>query len=132
MIQINFAGNLVRDPEVRQGKNSPYTTFSVAATHGAKDGSDPNKPGTEFIECIAGGKTGENIGKFLHKGDQIIVYGTVQKLSAWLGKKDNQPHGGLNVNVNGFEFGRRKSGEAGGAPAGGSAGPELSEDDIPF
>ena len=91
MIQINFAGNLVRDPEVRQGKNSPYTTFSVAATHGAKDGSDPNKPGTEFIECIAGGKTGENIGK-----------------------------------------GRRKNGEASGAPAGGSAGPELSEDDIPF
>ena len=87
MIQINFAGNLVRDPEVRQGKNSPYTTFSVAATHGAKDGSDPNKP---------------------------------------------QPHGGLNVNVNGFEFGRRKNGEASGAPAGGSAGPELSEDDIPF
>ena len=64
--------------------------------------------------------------------DQIIVYGTVQKLSAWLGKKDNQPHGGLNVNVNGFEFGRRKNGEASGAPAGGSAGPELSEDDIPF
>ena len=130
MIQVSFAGNLVRDPEVKQGKNSSFTSFTVAATHGAKDGSD-GKVGSEFIECMSGGKTGENIAKFFKKGDQIIVYGSLFKTNAWVGKKDSQPHGGMSVSVNNFEFGRRKSGAEGGESSDSSAS-SLSDDEIPF
>lgn len=131
MIQVSFAGNLVRDPEVKQGKESQFTSFSVAVTHGAKDGQD-GKVGTEFVECLAGGKTGENIAKYFKKGDQIVVYGSVYKTDAWVGKKDNQPHASISVRVANFDFGRRKSAEAGSSGSSASGAPGLSDDDIPF
>lgn len=133
MIQVTFAGNLVRDPETKQGKNSPFTSFSVAATHQAKDGQD-GKLGTEFIECAAGGKTGENIAKYFHKGDQIIVYGRLLRTNAWVGKKDNKPHGALSISVDNFDFGAKKGGASGNGTAAPAAAPasEIGDDEIPF
>lgn len=140
MIQVNFAGFLARDPEVKQGKNNPFTTFSIGATHGAKDGKD-GKVGSEFVECIAGGKMGETIATYCHKGDQLIISGTLYKTNGWTGK-DGQAHGAINVSVNNFEFGRRKGENAAtaAAPAAAPAAPPVNtnqpsafaEDEIPF
>lgn len=135
MIQISFSGRLARDPEVRQGKSSPYTTFTVAATHGAK-GQD-GKLGTEFIQCLAGGHTGENIAKFFHQGDQIVVYGSVHETQAYMGKKDNQPHASLSVNCFNFDFGAKKNNASApqaqaAAPAQASSTPVFDDTNIPF
>ena len=142
MIQVNFAGFLARDPEVKQGKNNPFTTFTIGATHGAKDGKD-GKVGSEFVECIAGGKMGETIATYCHKGDQLIISGTLYKTNGWTGK-DGQAHGAINVSVNNFDFGRRKNGaestpSAAPAPSA-AAAPTVStnqpsafaDDEIPF
>lgn len=64
-------GNLVRDPEVRSGSgNGSFTTFSLAINDGFGD-----KKKVYFMDFVASGKTGENIGKFFQKGKQIIVEG---------------------------------------------------------
>jgi single-stranded DNA-binding protein len=61
----------VKDPEVRGGNgNGSFTTFSVAVNDGFGD-----KKKVYFLECAAGGKTGENIAKFFKKGKQGIFEG---------------------------------------------------------
>jgi single stranded DNA-binding protein len=71
MNMFALMGNIVKDPEVRGGNgNGSFTTFSIAVNDGFGD-----KKKVYFMECAAGGKTGENIAKFFKKGKQIIVEG---------------------------------------------------------
>jgi single stranded DNA-binding protein len=71
MNNFQILGNIVKDPEVRGGNgNGSFTTFSVAVNDGFGD-----KKKVYFLECAAGGKTGENIAKFFKKGKQGIFEG---------------------------------------------------------
>lgn len=57
MIFGTISGRLTGDPQVKQGNNGPFTTFSVAVNHGKKE----NVEQVTFVECTANGKTGEFI-----------------------------------------------------------------------
>lgn len=64
-------GNLVRDPEFADSRDDvEIINFTVASTRKYKDKED-----TVFMDCTAYGKTAENIGKYFHKGDPILVEG---------------------------------------------------------
>ena len=65
MIFGNISGRLTNDPQVKQGNNSPFTTFSIAVNHGKKD----NVEQVTFVECTANGKTGEFIAQRFKKGN---------------------------------------------------------------
>ena len=71
-----ISGRLTKDPVVKQGQNGNFTTFSVANGRGKK--KDGEELPANFINCIASGKFGENIAKFFHKGDGIILQGEGQ------------------------------------------------------
>lgn len=68
-------GNLVRDPELRVTQtNKTVASFTVATTDTFM-GSDGNiKEATSYINCVAWGKLGDNVGK-LKKGNKIFVNG---------------------------------------------------------
>ena len=60
----------MKDPEViTHGENS-FTVFCIAVQDGYGD-----KRKTCFFDCIASGKTGENIAKYFEKGKPILVEG---------------------------------------------------------
>lgn len=73
MNKITLSGRLTNDVELKtygEGK-------SVAIIKIASNGK--NKEETDFFECKAFGKTGENIAKFKKKGDQLLVFGTMHQ-----------------------------------------------------
>ncbi|KKL76891.1 hypothetical protein LCGC14_2040300, partial [marine sediment metagenome] len=67
MNKVILLGNLTEDPEVKSYQDNSFTVFCVAVQDGYGD-----KKKTFFFDCIASGKTGENIAKFFEKGKPIL------------------------------------------------------------
>lgn len=78
--QIILMGRLTRDPELRvvQGNTElTVTRFSLAVERDYKATSE-ERPKTDFINCVAWGKTGEFVNKNFHKGNMIAVVGSLE------------------------------------------------------
>lgn len=79
--KVILLGGLTRDPEVRYGQNggSAYLRFSLACGYSVKDrGTGGWREATDYVPCLAFGKTAEVIGKYCVKGSQLHVEGKVQ------------------------------------------------------
>lgn len=68
-------GRLTKDPELRDGENV-VARFSVAINRRFKNAE--GNYDTDFINCVAFGKTAEFIGKYFAKGDMIGIVGRIQ------------------------------------------------------
>ena len=128
---IIIKGRLVRDPELRTTPNGKYVcNITVAVDRRFSEGSD-------FIDCVAWGKTADTIQKYLAKGREILVQGRMESRE-WVDKQGNKKRS-WEVNVDAFEFCGSKSGgspnaaqsKAASKPA---AFTEFDEDDedLPF
>lgn len=78
MNKVLLIGRLCRDPEVRysQGENSMAIARYTLAIDRPK-----NKDGesaADFISCVAMGKSGEFVEKYLRKGTKIAVEGSIR------------------------------------------------------
>lgn len=79
MNKVILIGRLVRDPEVRysQGDNATAVArYSLAVDRKFKKSGDEQT--ADFINCIAFGKSGEFVEKYLKKGTKIAVTGRIQ------------------------------------------------------
>lgn len=74
MNRIFLMGRLARDPEVTTAGQSQVAKFSVATGFKKSDGSQH----TDWHNCEAWSKQAEIAGKYLHKGDQVIIEGEVR------------------------------------------------------
>ena len=79
MNKVILMGRLTRDPEVRysQGENGTAVaryTLAVDRRFGKKDGEQS----TDFIPCVAFGKSAEFAEKYLHQGMKMLVTGRIQ------------------------------------------------------
>ncbi|MGL4107238.1 single-stranded DNA-binding protein [Clostridium sp. LP20] len=74
MNNINLIGRLTKDPELRfaQGSGTAVARFSLAVTRKFK------KDETDFINCVAFGKTAETISQYVTKGRQLGVSGSLR------------------------------------------------------
>lgn len=74
MNSVNLVGRLARDPELRfiatTGKSMCRFTIAINR-YGKKDEAD-------FISCVAFGKIAENISKYLTKGKEIAIVGSLR------------------------------------------------------
>ena len=78
MNRVILCGRLVRDPDIRysQGQNSMCVAkFTLACDRRYKK---ENEQTADFISCIAFGKTGEFIEKYVIKGTKLMVEGRWQ------------------------------------------------------
>ena len=66
-----LTGRLTRDIELK------YTTTQTALVRFTV-AVDRMKEGVDFIDCVAFGKTAENMERFLHKGSMVGVFGRIQ------------------------------------------------------
>lgn len=101
MIIINkvvLLGRLTKDPELRYaaGSGTAVCRFTVAITRQFK------KDETDFINCVAFGKTGETIAQYITKGRQIAVTGAIRTGS--YDAQDGTKRYTTDVAVESFEF----------------------------
>lgn len=93
---IIIKGRLVRDPELRTTPNGKYVcNITVAVDRRFSEGSD-------FIDCVAWGKTADTIQKYLAKGREILVQGRMESRE-WVDKQNNKRRT-WELNVDAFYF----------------------------
>ena len=101
MIIINkvvLLGRLTKDPELKYaaGSGTAVCRFTVAINRQFK------KDDTDFINCVAFGKTGETITQYFTKGSKIAITGNIQTGS--YDTKDGTKRYTTDVIVETFEF----------------------------
>ena len=70
MNTVNLVGNLTKDIELRSSTNTEVAKFSLAVRR--------DKDNTDFINCVAFGKTAELLAKYVKKGHKVGVEGRIQ------------------------------------------------------
>lgn len=80
MNKVILMGRLTRDPDVRytQGQEPMcIARYTLAVDRRVSKKSKDEQP-ADFISCVAFGKAGEFIEKYVHKGTKICVAGRIQ------------------------------------------------------
>lgn len=98
MNKVVLIGRLTKDPELRYaaGSGTAVCRFTVAITRQFK------KEETDFINCVAFGKTGETIAQYITKGRQIAVTGAIRTGS--YDAQDGSKRYTTDVAIESFEF----------------------------
>lgn len=98
MNKVILIGRLTKDPELRfaAGSGTAVSRFTVAVNRQFK------KDETDFINCVAFGKTAETISQYLTKGRQIAVTGSIRTGS--YDAQDGTKRYTTDVAVDSFEF----------------------------
>ena len=101
MNKVILMGRLTKDPEVRYSNDgNAIAKYSLAVDRKGQNA------GTDFINIVAFGKSGEFAEKYLHKGMKILVEGHITTGSYT--NKDNQKVYTFDVAVDSQEFAERK------------------------
>lgn len=73
MNHVTLMGRLTKEPEVRYTQDDmAIARYTLAVDRRSKDKA------TDFISCVAFGKSAEFAEKWLHKGNKIAVEGRIQ------------------------------------------------------
>lgn len=129
MNRIILHGKLTRDPELQTvGGGVENCKFTVAVNRPiAKD----KEQVADFLPCTAWRQTAAFVSKYFHKGDGIIVEGSLQTHTY---DKDGAKRTVYDINVDRVEFAEKKDGRTAGAPASATDFPVAEDvgDELPF
>jgi single-strand DNA-binding protein len=158
--KVILVGRLGRDPETRYtGGGQAVANFSVATDESYKDRNGERQKRTEWHKIVVWGKQAEIAQQYLKKGSLIFIEGRIQSRE-WQ-DKEGQKRTSFEIVASNFRMlGGRADGAAAGATAGARgggddfdnqagpaeetygggggggghapAGPEISDEDIPF
>lgn len=79
MNKVYILGRLGRDPEVRYTQSgTPVGNMNIATDESYVDKQNQKQEKTEWHRVIVFGKQAENCGKYLVKGSQVLVEGSLQ------------------------------------------------------
>lgn len=115
-------GNLTRDPEVKAiPSGMQVASFSVATNRVWKDKNGAKQEATDYHNIVVFGKQADSVGKYLKKGQNVLVEGRIQTRS-WEteGKKNYRTE----IVADRVQFGPKASGTA----FGGTEKPEGSSE----
>ena len=148
--KVILVGNLGRDPETRYtGSGQAVCNFSIATSETFKDRNGERQKRTEWHKIVVWGKLAEICQQYLKKGAQIFIEGRIQSRE-WQDKEGNKRTSFEIVARDMRMLGSRAesamgaSAAAGGSPSADfdsqaapaedhpAAGPEISDEDIPF
>lgn len=106
MNRIFIMGRLGHDPEVKSVGQSQVASFSVATGFKKADGSEH----TDWHNCEAWGKQAELAGKYLKRGQQVLIEGEVRYNTV---EKDGKKTTYTKIQCSRFEFvGNKDQGSA--------------------
>ena len=132
--KVILLGNLTRDPEVRYTPSgTAVASFAIAVNRRYKQGEE-TKDEVSYIDIVVFGKTAENCGQYLNKGDGILVDGRLQQ-RRWDDKDSGQKRSKVEVVAQTVNFMPKRSGQA---PRGADSQseplpePPAGDEEIPF
>ena len=129
MNKVILVGNLGTDPELRETSGDSVCNFSLATNEAWTDKQGQKQERTEWHRIVVWGKQAENCAKYLEKGRQVLIEGSLQTRS-WE-DKDGATKYTTEIKARDVKF--LSSGSGGGqkrsAPEGGT---DFTDDDIPF
>ncbi|MDD6796484.1 MAG: single-stranded DNA-binding protein [Clostridiaceae bacterium] len=98
MNKVILIGRLTKDPDLKfvAGSGTAVSRFTVAVNRQFK------KDETDFINCVAFGKTAETISQYLTKGRQIAITGNIRTGS--YDGQDGKKHYTTDICIESFEF----------------------------
>lgn len=144
--RVFLVGRLGRDPEMRYtSAGQAVCNFSLATDETYRDRNGERQKRTEWHKIVVWGKQAEIAQQYLKKGSLIFIEGRIQ--SRQWDDKEGQKRTSFEIVANNFRMlggrGEAPAGTAAGAPteveapapAAGeepAAGPEISDEDIPF
>lgn len=101
--KVMIIGRLGRDPEIRHTQHgTAITSFSVATSEKWKDkNSGQEQEKTEWHNLVSFGKQAEILEKYLKKGSQVYIEGSLQTDKY---EKDGQTHYSTKIKISGFQF----------------------------
>jgi single-strand DNA-binding protein len=107
---VQLAGHLTRDPELRQiGADKQVASFGLAVNRRFKGGDGEMKEEVTFVDCEAWGRTAELVSQYLAKGSACYIEGRL-KLDSWE-DKDGGKRQRLKVVADNVQFlGKRDAG----------------------
>lgn len=127
--RVVILGRLTRPPELKStNSGGNLCRFSLASNYTKKQG-DTYTDAVNFIDCIAFGKTGDAIAKYVSKGQRILIEGCL-RWSSWEGN-DGKKQSKIEVQVEAFNFIERK-GEAQSESTPSTAHYDGDDSGIPF
>ncbi|MBO6259482.1 MAG: single-stranded DNA-binding protein [Lachnospiraceae bacterium] len=136
MNKVILIGRLTKDPNVSysqsNGESRAIARYTLAVDRGfSRNNSNGDQPTADFISCVAFGKTGEFVEKYLRKGTKIAVTGRIQTGSYT--NKEGQKVYTTDVVVENHEFVESKNANGGGSSfSGGSSAPSAPDSDEDF
>ena len=100
--RVIMMGNLTRDPQLSYLPNqTAVVDFGMAVNRKwGKDGQDHEE--VCFVDCVAFGKTAENINKYMAKGKPLLIEGRLT-FESWTAQ-DNTKRSKHKINVQSFQF----------------------------
>ena len=136
--KVIILGNLGADPELKETKGDPVCNFSVATNESWEDKKGEKHERVEWHRIVVWGKTAEACNKYLSKGSQVYIEGSIRTRS-WEDDKGNKRYSTEihpDKSRTGVIFlgkseggGRDSSSGSGRSQSSGGHGPD---DDIPF
>ena len=133
-------GRLTADPQTRYGQQSgtAISTFSLAVNRRIRRDGEPE---ADFFNCVAFGKFGEFVERYLRKGTKILIECRVEN-NNWTDQQGTK-HYGTRLTCESIEFAESKSSGGGSGNQGGGYGPadpdgfvhvpdNMPDDDLPF
>ena len=132
MNRVILAGNLTRNPELRQlPSGSAVCEFGLAINDRYTNRAGEQVEQTCFTEIVAWNRQAEVCGEYLAKGSLVLVDGRLQ-YDAWE-TEDGQKRSKLRVVANRVQFlGRPKRDGAAEEPETGAAKAETEDEALPF
>lgn len=102
--KVTLLGNLTRDPEMRTtGSGQNVTNFTLAVGRSWKSSDGTQQEQTSYINCVAWGKPGEVIEKYVKKGSPFLVHGRLDQRT-WEDKETGKNRSTVEVVVEDFNF----------------------------
>lgn len=124
--KVILLGNITRDAQLSYTPNqTAVVDFGIATNRKWTDSGGQKREETCFVDCVAFGKTAENINKYVSKGDLFFIEGRLT-FETWT-TQDGTKRNKHKVTVENFQF----------LPSNASVKnatnePEQTDDDIPF
>lgn len=116
MNKVMLMGRLVKDPEVKYSQSNQDMAIARYTLAVKRRFVRQGEPDTDFINCIAFGKTGQFAEKYLRKGQMIAVSGAL-RISSWDDPNTNQKKWFTDVIVEDHYFAESKNASQQSAPS---------------
>jgi len=101
--QITLAGRLTRDIQLSYTPSqTAVADFGMAVNKKWKTQGGEPKEATLFIDCVAFGKSAENLNKYVGKGDSLLISGELQ-FESWTAQ-DGSKRSKHKIMVQSFQF----------------------------